>query len=275
MGTKYSTVTIVGYNATPPADDGSTTASNEISWSKHKTKLGDPIKTLAEAINTALLTHTDESVLNISIARTTVAADHKRTINVTAAVTQSLGDAAALGVGYIVTIKNSHTASITVDLATGADTLDGTAAGSVSLAPGNAMTFAVNAGADGFKIQQGVFEDMGLKAYSETSNSYSITTGTKALDTSVASYFYASGAMTAVAYTFQFDNPPESGLVRSIIVELNSAGTASGITWPASVDWLNGGTEPSWSAASIDIAAFTTRDGGTTWLGYLGGLDFA
>ena len=48
----YSTVSISGYNSSPPPDDGTQTTANLVQWSKHKTKIGDPIKTLAEAINT-------------------------------------------------------------------------------------------------------------------------------------------------------------------------------------------------------------------------------
>lgn len=48
----YTSVSISGYNANPPPDDGTTTADNEISWAKHKTKLTDPLKTAIESINT-------------------------------------------------------------------------------------------------------------------------------------------------------------------------------------------------------------------------------
>jgi hypothetical protein len=51
----YSSQTIAGYNASPPPDDGSTAANNQLEWAKHKTKLGDPLKTLAEAINAETL----------------------------------------------------------------------------------------------------------------------------------------------------------------------------------------------------------------------------
>jgi len=155
MGTKYSSQSTSGYNASPPADDGTAVASNEVKWSFIKTKLADVLKTFAEAINTALLLHLDESVLDKAVAFTTTVAEHKRTINITVLATQSLGDASTMGVGYIVTVKNSHTAANTVDLATGADTLDGTADGSVVLEPDGAITFAVNAGADGYKIVSG------------------------------------------------------------------------------------------------------------------------
>lgn len=52
MANPYTAVTISGYNATPPPDDGSQVSANQVTWAKHKTKLADPIKTLAESINT-------------------------------------------------------------------------------------------------------------------------------------------------------------------------------------------------------------------------------
>ena len=50
----YTSQTISGYNSSPPPDDGTQTAANQLSWAKHKTKLSDPVKTLAESINTAV-----------------------------------------------------------------------------------------------------------------------------------------------------------------------------------------------------------------------------
>lgn len=40
--------TISGYNATPPADDGSQTASNVVAWATILGKIGNPLKTLLE-----------------------------------------------------------------------------------------------------------------------------------------------------------------------------------------------------------------------------------
>ena len=51
----YTSQAISGYNTSPPSDDGSQTSSNRVEWAKHKTKLGDPIKTLAEAVNSQTL----------------------------------------------------------------------------------------------------------------------------------------------------------------------------------------------------------------------------
>jgi len=111
-----------------------------------------------------------------------------------------------------------------------------------------------------------------LEAYSEDANSYTVTTGTKILDTSLATYFYPTGAMTAVAYTITFSNPVATGRVTSVTVELNNAAASTGITWTG-VIWATG-VQPTWTAG-IDIASFITRDGGTTWYGFPGGLNMS
>ena len=54
MSVNYSGPTISGYNANPPPNDASQVSANELDWDKHKQQLADPIKTLAEAINTAV-----------------------------------------------------------------------------------------------------------------------------------------------------------------------------------------------------------------------------
>lgn len=48
-------MSISGYNTNPPPDDGTTGANNQLKWSKHKDKIGDPLKNLAESINTNVL----------------------------------------------------------------------------------------------------------------------------------------------------------------------------------------------------------------------------
>jgi hypothetical protein len=52
----YTPPTISGYNATPPPDDGSESGNNELSWSKHINKIGDPLKDFSEAIDSATTT---------------------------------------------------------------------------------------------------------------------------------------------------------------------------------------------------------------------------
>lgn len=52
----YSEVSITGYNSNPPEDDGTQASSNEVSWAKHKTKIGDPLKTAIETTQTNIST---------------------------------------------------------------------------------------------------------------------------------------------------------------------------------------------------------------------------
>lgn len=52
---QYTSVSISGYNTNPPPDDGTTGADNQLKWSRHKDKIGDPLKNLAESINTNVL----------------------------------------------------------------------------------------------------------------------------------------------------------------------------------------------------------------------------
>jgi hypothetical protein len=153
MGTAYSTISVSGYNANPPPDDGSQSAANQINWSTIKGKLPDPLKTAIEAINTALVTAFDFSVNQKTANYTTVAGDHMRTVevapSVSSAVTISLGDASTMTSKYMVRVRNSGTGVVTVGRATGGDTIDGAAANK-TLASGQAVWFGVTPSANGY-----------------------------------------------------------------------------------------------------------------------------
>ena len=56
---------------------------------------------------------------------------------------------------------------------------------------------------------------------------------------------------------------------------LTADGTARTITWPASVKWTNNDPPALTSAnAKKDILSFVSTDAGTTWYGFIGGLNF-
>lgn len=52
MANHYTNVSVSGYNSGAPPDDGSTGSDNTLTWAKHKTKLGDPLKTAIEQMDT-------------------------------------------------------------------------------------------------------------------------------------------------------------------------------------------------------------------------------
>jgi len=74
--------------------------------------------------------------------------------------------------------------------------------------------------------------------------------------------------------TFTFSNPPASGTAYSFSLEIIQDASASGytVTWPASVDWPSA-TAPTLTAtaSAVDVFVFYTRDGGTTWQGFIAG----
>lgn len=159
MGTRYTTVSISGYNSSPPPDDGSTGSDNQITWSKHKTKIGDPIKNAVESIDSKLVTALNQESRSITSNDSAVAGDHLKTIEIastvsTSVVTLSLGDAASMANGYIVNVVNRSSYPQTIGRVTTADGINGTAT-NVTIASLQAMAFAVNSGATGYNILSG------------------------------------------------------------------------------------------------------------------------
>lgn len=125
MGTKYTTETITGYNASPPVDDGTQSEDNKVKWSTHKDKLADPLKDQVANIDAKLVAMADIGPVAKMTNYTTIASDHQKTIEVDAvSTTITLLAVASAPSGYIVIIKNTSGGSINID-ATGAETIDG------------------------------------------------------------------------------------------------------------------------------------------------------
>lgn len=123
-----------------------------------------------------------------------------------------------------------------------------------------------------FGADVNIATSLNVEAYSEDADQYTATTGTRDLDTALATYFYPSADLGTATITFTFSNPASSGRVSSFTLELLGADGAT-LSWPAGVVW-SGGIVPTWSSG-LDIISFTTRDAGTTWLGFVGGQAFA
>lgn len=140
MANPYTSQSISGYNSSPPPDDGSNTAANEITWAKHKTKLADPIKILSEGIDSAAAAAFAKifgaGTTSTGIAYTVLASDQGKLVIVTAGVTITTPAAAVEGTPFVFGIKNNHSAAITVD-GNGSETIDGAA--NISLPAGSTM----------------------------------------------------------------------------------------------------------------------------------------
>src|SRR3989344_9699346 len=76
--------------------------------------------------------------------------------------------------------------------------------------------------------------------------------------------------------TFTFSNPAASGTTTSFSLLLKQGGGVRTATWPSTVLWA-GGSAPTLSTAAgaYDTVSFMTTDGGTSYLGFAGGLNFA
>ncbi len=113
-----------------------------------------------------------------------------------------------------------------------------------------------------------------LKDYSETSSVVSSSGGSVTLNLENGNTFDIT---LTEATTFIFSNPPTSGKMGSFTLFLRQDGTGTwASTWPSSVAWTGGGA-PTFSlgASQVDLVAFASIDGGTTWFGKAGGLDFS
>ncbi len=63
----YTEVSVSGYNASPPPDDGSTGSDNEASWSGIKTKLTDPLKTAIDSTQDNITTAMDAAGARVPV----------------------------------------------------------------------------------------------------------------------------------------------------------------------------------------------------------------
>jgi len=152
MGLKYSSNSSSGYNSSPPADDGSVTEANKVKWATIKTKLSDPIKSLADTINSELATHFDNGPTAIATETTLGATHYNQVIEANTTSNLTLSDASSLTAGWYCDIHNIGSTSFTLARATASNTIDSVSS-DVTIYPTEAIRVIVNAGADGFLTQ--------------------------------------------------------------------------------------------------------------------------
>lgn len=154
MGTKYSSNSASGYNATPPADDGTVSEANKGKWSTIKTKLADPVKDLADTINSELVTHFDNGPVAYTANQTLGTGHYGQYVQVSGSgVTLTLTDANTLGAGWNCEIVSTDTTNtVTIDRATASNTINETTA-NISLLPLQTVKAVVNAAATGFLVK--------------------------------------------------------------------------------------------------------------------------
>ncbi len=146
MSDPYVQPSLSGYNASPPADDGTAVTANALKWSKHISKIGDPLKTYSQAIDANLVTAFGKifghNVATKSGNYTVVSADQGLFIEVTATATITLLPAATAGSNFPLAIVNTGSGVVTVD-GNASETINGSP--TITLNPGMGLIITCNA----------------------------------------------------------------------------------------------------------------------------------
>lgn len=112
-----------------------------------------------------------------------------------------------------------------------------------------------------------------LKNYKEIYTSPTISTGQLTLDLSNGNVFNVS--LNAAITIMTISNIPSSSFAANFTLIFTADGTARGVVWTPSIKWPSG-TAPTLTSTNgkRDAFTFVTLDGGTTWLGFVGGQNF-
>ena len=136
------------------------------------------------------------------------------------------------------------------------------------------MSIGPTGGTGTIDVNRNILLDATLRYYNETTSSPAISSGTLTLDLSLAQVFTVS--LNASVTTLTISNTPIT-VSRSIgfTLILTADGTARTVAWGAAVLWP-GGTGPTITSTNgkKDVFSFVTTDGGTTWLGFVGGQNY-
>jgi hypothetical protein len=146
-----------------------------------------------------------------------------------------------------------------------------TMAGSSIVADGTDADISINItpkGTGAVALADAILSRPTLKDYAVEGVAIGNAGATRTFDLTAGNFFSVT---IDQATAFTFSNPPASGDFGCFVMEITN-GSAFVITFPASVDWP-GGTAPTLTASGVDQLVFTTRDGGTTYFGFVAGLD--
>jgi hypothetical protein len=115
-------------------------------------------------------------------------------------------------------------------------------------------------------------EELKAKSYNETYSTVSSSSGTLTIDCETANIFQVT--LSENVTTISVTNPPASGTAYGFTLRVVQDTTTRTITWPTSFKFA-GGTDPvvTTTGSAVDVYAFFTTDGGTTWYGFVAGQD--
>jgi len=128
MANPYASVPVKNYNLNPPTDGGEQTTANEITWAKHKQKIGDPLKSafdlIVESAGNAFA-RTAGGITTVSDNYSVLSGDQGRTVRVTGDnKTVTLISPTTVGAKFRVSIVNQSSTNLMI-VPAGAETIDG------------------------------------------------------------------------------------------------------------------------------------------------------
>lgn len=119
-------------------------------------------------------------------------------------------------------------------------------------------------------------QDLGIsdlatfKNYKEVYSTVTISSNTLTLNLNNGNIFNV--LLNANILTITISNIPSSTHSVSFTIIFTADGTARAVNWPNTVIWPSGNAPSITSTAGkIDVFSFTSTDGGTTWIGFVGG----
>lgn len=229
MGNPYTSVSVSGYNANPPPDDGSQVAANRVLWSTIKTKLSDTLKTAIESINANIGTGFGKVVGGSGITSTAVtyvvqSGDQGKLIVATVSgIVITTPDATDVGEPFVFNLLNNSTGSITLNGP--GQFIDGV--GTITVPAGNGLTIYTNgtawftAGRNFANLPAGHLHGLTMSNAADTVNDITIAAGRCRDSSNTVDLVFAS------AFTKQIDS---SWVVGTNVGGRSSAGLADD-TW--------------------------------------------
>lgn len=176
--------------------------------------------------------------------------------------------------GVVWTLFNAATTPSAGRTALGLGTLATQNANSVSITGGTLSGTTFTTGTiTGTTLSTSSYIRPSLQAPNETTNGVS-GSGTVTVDANAAAYYTVT--MTGNITTLTISNVPSSPAMFSLTLEIIQGGSGSYvITWPGSIKWP-GAVAPTLTTTvgKADVVTLVTRDGGTSWLGFVAGQNF-
>lgn len=215
---------------------------------------------------------------NKSGTYTLVGTDNMSWINFTSTATLNLTAAATIGNGFMAVIRAISGVTVTIDPnsselinSAATFTLKPNCAG-LLLCTGGTWSFLLIQGQSETELTTPTLTRPTLSSPRETISSGSAS-GAQSLDLANQTYF--AYTMTGNV-TFSFANVPSTGLAICATVELTQGGSGSyTATWPGAVKWPSGVAPTlTTTVGKTDIITLLTRDGGTTWYGFVAGQNY-